>query len=83
MGLNLINELGHEKDHADGMRAVAEFWMRRAEELNRTIFALVSGAGGEVKVDLRDLADLPEMELLKIEQPWDYCVLFKVRRRNG
>jgi len=66
--MNLNEELEREAAHADSMASIAQYWMARAQKAEREklemLAAVVSSAGGEIRVPNGVLLRVPELELL-------------------
>lgn len=81
--MNLIDELEREKTHADNMAAAAQMWMHKAQEYERVIAALVHATGGRITVGLETMHIIPELELIKFEDPDKFAVVFETRNPSN
>lgn len=77
--MSLIAELDREAAYADHMAAMAQFWMRKAQEAERTIMILVQAAGGKIIVRLGDLKDANRLEMVRCEHAEDMTTHFLTR----
>lgn len=75
----LLDELEKERAHADQMTALAEMWARKEREARQTIIALVHSSGGEIIVSGNCIHDLPDLELVVDERPYDLTFRFRTR----
>lgn len=85
--MNLIDELEHEKSHADAMTAAANYWMARAQRAERRELELgamlVDAAGGKIEIGYETLAHRDALELVREEVPAQFKWIFRVRRRTA
>ena len=80
---NLIEQLETEAAHADEMAALAQYWMSRAQQLEKDLFQtkamLIASAGGQITVHRRLMHDIEQMTVESVYQPWDDTILFRTK----
>lgn len=77
---NLIDELEREKSHSDHMAGMAQLWMRRAQDAERTLAIAVHAAGDKVVVYRDHLYHANDLELIRVERPEDMSVHLITRK---
>jgi len=83
MSADLVREFQTEARHADEMAAVAQYWMSRAQQLEkdllRTKAILVAACGGQITVPRHLLENYEQTTVEVFDQPWDDSICLRTK----
>jgi hypothetical protein len=82
MMTSLVDELEREVAHSDFMKAMAQHWMQRAQDAERTLAIVIHAAGGKVVVYSDHLHDARKLEMIRFKQAHDMTTHFIVRSQT-